>query len=295
MVQDRVRYGEANRSANHRGAGTRPGARPRAGHRKGTGAGRKAFSVLVVAALRPMRYSLHRAHAQQLLLQFRPWVRAGSAAVSDVPWAFDPGLVVPTRARRWRREPSGRCRARATCGATGSCWNSPRARAVPVDIPWRDLTPEQREWIWRGDRPRRRGGWYGLDRFFAWLERAQLPLAYPCAALQVPFLRPLQVVRRVTPATGRAAVAVGPPSKTPQARRAWGQRVQVSRPGNGAGRLRRTARAMYPRRHATAGECSPAFLRARPAPRGLGRGRSPAPGRDSAAGCDSFARSASAT
>ena len=45
------------------------------------------------------------------------------------------------------------------------------ARGVPVDVPWRDLTAEQREWIWRGDRPRRRGAWYGLDRFFAWLER----------------------------------------------------------------------------------------------------------------------------
>lgn len=42
---------------------------------------------------------------------------------------------------------------------------------VPADIPWRNLTPEQREWIWRGERPRRRGAWYGLDRFFAWLER----------------------------------------------------------------------------------------------------------------------------
>ena len=45
------------------------------------------------------------------------------------------------------------------------------ARGIPVDVPWRDLEPEQVEWIWRGDRPRRRGTWYGLDRFFAWLER----------------------------------------------------------------------------------------------------------------------------
>ncbi len=45
------------------------------------------------------------------------------------------------------------------------------ARDVPVDVPWRDLTAEQHEWIWQGDRPRRRGAWYGLDRFFAWLER----------------------------------------------------------------------------------------------------------------------------
>ena len=46
-----------------------------------------------------------------------------------------------------------------------------QARGVPVDVPWSDLEPEHREWIWRGEGPRRKGVWYGLDRFFAWLER----------------------------------------------------------------------------------------------------------------------------
>jgi len=45
------------------------------------------------------------------------------------------------------------------------------ARGVPVDVPWAELTGEQRDWIWRGEGPRRKGVWYGLDRFFAWLER----------------------------------------------------------------------------------------------------------------------------
>lgn len=46
-----------------------------------------------------------------------------------------------------------------------------QARGVPVDVPWSDLKPEHREWIWRGEGPRRKGVWYGLDRFFGWLER----------------------------------------------------------------------------------------------------------------------------
>ena len=46
-----------------------------------------------------------------------------------------------------------------------------RARGIRVDIPWAKLEPEAREWIWRGEGPRRKGVWYGLDRFFAWLER----------------------------------------------------------------------------------------------------------------------------
>ena len=32
-----------------------------------------------------------------------------------------------------------------------------QARGVPVDVPWSDLEPEHREWIWRGEGPRRKG------------------------------------------------------------------------------------------------------------------------------------------
>ncbi len=46
-----------------------------------------------------------------------------------------------------------------------------RERGIPVDVPWDELTTEQREWIWQGEGARRKGVWYGLDRFFAWLER----------------------------------------------------------------------------------------------------------------------------
>jgi len=43
-------------------------------------------------------------------------------------------------------------------------------RDVPTDVPWRDLTPEQRAWVLDGEGSWRQKKWYGVKRFFAWLE-----------------------------------------------------------------------------------------------------------------------------
>jgi excinuclease ABC subunit A len=43
-------------------------------------------------------------------------------------------------------------------------------RGVPTDVPWRDLTPGQRAWVLDGEGSWRQKKWYGLKRFFAWLE-----------------------------------------------------------------------------------------------------------------------------
>jgi excinuclease ABC subunit A len=51
-----------------------------------------------------------------------------------------------------------------------------RKRGVPLDVPWRDLAEKHRRWViegeddwvsWRKSWP---GKWYGVKRFFAWLE-----------------------------------------------------------------------------------------------------------------------------
>ena len=60
-------------------------------------------------------------------------------------------------------------------------WNSPsyeehydpllkaaRRRGVPLDVPWQDLDPTAREWVWRGDAER---DFLSISRFFDWLER----------------------------------------------------------------------------------------------------------------------------
>jgi excinuclease ABC subunit A len=43
-------------------------------------------------------------------------------------------------------------------------------RGIPVDVPWRQLTPEQQTWVLAGEGSWEEGLWYGVDRFFAWLE-----------------------------------------------------------------------------------------------------------------------------
>ena len=44
-------------------------------------------------------------------------------------------------------------------------------KGIPVDIPWNQMEPEHHKWIWNGDGSEKKGMWYGLDRFFSWLER----------------------------------------------------------------------------------------------------------------------------
>ncbi|MFB1485803.1 MULTISPECIES: excinuclease ABC subunit UvrA [unclassified Thiocapsa] len=43
-------------------------------------------------------------------------------------------------------------------------------RGIPTDLPWRNLTDADRAWIIEGDGEWEAGVWYGLRRFFAWLE-----------------------------------------------------------------------------------------------------------------------------
>jgi excinuclease ABC subunit A len=45
-----------------------------------------------------------------------------------------------------------------------------RKREVPVDTPWRDLTEAQRAWVIDGEGEWTKKVWYGVRRFFAWLE-----------------------------------------------------------------------------------------------------------------------------
>ena len=84
---------------------------------------------------------------------------------------IDPRLVVPDEGKTLAQGAIRPLQSKSYLGRHRKLLERAADRGVPVDIPWRDLTPEQREWIWRGERPRRRGAWYGLDRFFAWLER----------------------------------------------------------------------------------------------------------------------------
>ncbi|MFM7395856.1 MAG: excinuclease ABC subunit UvrA [Gammaproteobacteria bacterium] len=45
-----------------------------------------------------------------------------------------------------------------------------KKRGIPLDVPWRHLTDAQREWVIEGEGKWARNTWYGVKRFFAWLE-----------------------------------------------------------------------------------------------------------------------------
>ena len=45
-----------------------------------------------------------------------------------------------------------------------------RKRSIPVDTPWHDLTDAQRAWVLDGEGEWTKNVWYGVKRFFAWLE-----------------------------------------------------------------------------------------------------------------------------
>ena len=45
-----------------------------------------------------------------------------------------------------------------------------RKRGIPLDVPWRELSHEQRHWVIDGEGKRAKDVWYGVKRYFAWLE-----------------------------------------------------------------------------------------------------------------------------
>ena len=82
----------------------------------------------------------------------------------------DYGLVVPDTAktlrggaiRPWQTESYRECQEDLEKFA--------RKRGIPLEVPWRELTAEQRRWVIDGEGPWEKKVWYGAKRFFAWLE-----------------------------------------------------------------------------------------------------------------------------
>jgi excinuclease ABC subunit A len=82
----------------------------------------------------------------------------------------DFGLIVPDEAkslrggavRPWQTESYRECQDDLVRFA--------RKRGVPLDTPWRDLSAEQRKWVLEGEGSWEDKLWYGVRRFFAWLE-----------------------------------------------------------------------------------------------------------------------------
>ncbi len=82
----------------------------------------------------------------------------------------DYGLVVPDAAlslragaiKPWQTESYKECQT--------DLMRFARKRGIPADTAWRDLTDAQRAWVIEGEGEWTKNVWYGVRRFFAWLE-----------------------------------------------------------------------------------------------------------------------------
>ena len=83
---------------------------------------------------------------------------------------IDYGLVIPDESksladgavRPWQTQSYQECQ--------DDMMKFARKRGIPVDVPWRDLTEAQRNWVIEGEGPWSKKVWYGSRRFFDWLE-----------------------------------------------------------------------------------------------------------------------------
>jgi len=83
---------------------------------------------------------------------------------------IDPGLVIPDQGktleegavRPWQTETNRECQDDLIRFA--------RKRGIRTGVPWRELTEEEREWVMEGEGSWEDGLWYGVRRFFDWLE-----------------------------------------------------------------------------------------------------------------------------
>ncbi len=82
----------------------------------------------------------------------------------------DYGLVIPDDSkslrdgaiRPWQTPSNAECQADLLRFA--------KKRGVPTDVPWRKLAEKHRRWVIEGEGSWREGKWYGVARFFKWLE-----------------------------------------------------------------------------------------------------------------------------
>ena len=100
----------------------------------------------------------------------RPSARATPAAASAAPSASTTASSFPMRRCRFATAPSSPGRPTSYKECQTDLIKFARKRGIPLDTPWRDLTDAQRGWVIEGEGEWTKNVWYGVRRFFAWLE-----------------------------------------------------------------------------------------------------------------------------
>jgi len=88
----------------------------------------------------------------------------------------DYGLVIPDETKTLRDGAIRPWRTESYRGWNDDLLDYAKKRGVPLDVRWRELSPQQKQWVLEGDegwvswRKSWPGKWYGVTRFFKWLE-----------------------------------------------------------------------------------------------------------------------------
>jgi excinuclease ABC subunit A len=154
---------------------------------------------------------------------------------------IDYGLVIPDEGktlregavRPWQTESYKECQEDLEKHA--------KKRGIPLDRPWRELTHHERQWVIDGEGPWDKGHWYGIKRYFEWLESRAYKMhvrvllsryrAYtPCDACNGARLRTYGVLWRVGDRALANATLGGRPRFRPQGVQ-WSQQTLDALPG----------------------------------------------------------------
>ncbi len=83
---------------------------------------------------------------------------------------IDYGLVIPDESKSLRAGAIRPWQTKSYAECQEDLEKFAKKRGIPLDTPWRELGAERRKWVIEGEGEWTKGVWYGVKRFFAWLE-----------------------------------------------------------------------------------------------------------------------------
>ena len=154
---------------------------------------------------------------------------------------IDYGLVVPDESKTLREGAIRPWQSQSYRQCQRDLLRYARRREVPLDRPWRELDAAAREWVLEGEADFDEGRWYGVRRFFDWLETKSYRMHVrvllsryrtyrECPACRGARLKPEALLWRVgTRTEARRALGRTPAHRPPEA--TLDERAFASQPG----------------------------------------------------------------
>jgi excinuclease ABC subunit A len=134
---------------------------------------------------------------------------------------IDYGLVIPDVARTLRGGAIKPFQTESNRECQDDLLRHAKKRGIPVDTPWSELTAEHQGWVLEGEGPWEKKAWYGVRRFFQWLESKSYKMhvrvllakyrSYtPCPACEGARLKPEALLWRLTSSSSPASATERP-------------------------------------------------------------------------------------